>query len=99
MTDDKVLEVVATIDARLAKTGAKPKRHASVLLLGIPKRRALDHLRHVCEQIPVFIREGRREKAMRWLGFLQGAVWAFGWYTVEQLGEMNMPSDAAAEGQ
>ena len=36
-----------------------------------------------------FIEEGRIEKYMRWLGFIQGTLWAKGYFTIEQLKEHN----------
>lgn len=49
------------------------------------------HLLWMCEQIPTFLQEGRREKAMRWLGFLQGALWAYRWRSVEAMKTDNAP--------
>lgn len=41
-----------------------------------------------------FLKEDRREKLMRWLGFMQGAWWASGVFSVEDLKKHNMPPDA-----
>jgi hypothetical protein len=41
----------------------------------IPLRVIVNHLMYMCEQAQVFIKEDRIEKAMRWLGFLQGVLW------------------------
>jgi hypothetical protein len=30
-----------------------------------------------------------REKLMRWIGFMQGALWSLGYYTIDELREMN----------
>lgn len=30
-----------------------------------------------------------REKLMRWMGFMQGALWALGYFTVDDFREMN----------
>jgi hypothetical protein len=38
----------------------------------------------------VFVVEGRREKAMRWLGFIQGVLWMLG-VPLEDLKNMNRP--------
>jgi len=38
-----------------------------------------------------FTGEGRMEKAFRWLGFVQGCLWACRVYTVDQLKHHNMP--------
>jgi len=39
-----------------------------------------------------FLDEGRREKFMRWLGFIQGALWADGVYGIDDLKEHNRPN-------
>lgn len=36
-------------------------------------------------------REGRIEKAFRWLGFVQGCLWATGQYTLDELKNHNRP--------
>lgn len=47
---------------------------------------------HVLTMLPrmrVFIEQGRIEKTMRWLGFVQGWLWAIGRYSVEELADHN----------
>ena len=36
-----------------------------------------------------------REKLMRWLGFMQGALWVKGIYTIDELKAHNRPDDGA----
>lgn len=49
------------------------------------------HLMWMLWQIPHFIKEGRKEKVNRWLGFVQGALWANEIYTIEEMKEHNKP--------
>lgn len=49
------------------------------------------HLLYMCNQINEFIAEDRREKAMRWLGFVQGALWQAGVFTIDELKNHNRP--------
>jgi hypothetical protein len=51
----------------------------------------LDHLEWMTEQIPKFLAEGRKEKANRWLGFIQGSLWSKNIYTIDQMKEHNRP--------
>ena len=54
-----------------------------------------DKMEHALGMIPkmrVFLEEGRREKAFRWLGFLQGVFWMANIYTVEELANHSRPS-------
>ncbi len=40
------------------------------------------HLKFMCVSAPTF---ADNAKAMRWLGFLQGVLWARGFFTLEEL--------------
>lgn len=51
------------------------------------------HLLYMADQIGVFLREGRREKVMRWLGFMQGVLYCDGYASLDQLKKMNMPDE------
>jgi hypothetical protein len=51
------------------------------------------HLLYMCEEGPKLITEGRIEKAMRWLGFIQGALWASDFATLDTLKAMNRKDD------
>lgn len=55
------------------------------------------HLLWMCDQIPTFLQEGRREKAMRWLGFLQGALWVLRWRTIEAMKTDNAPEGSTID--
>lgn len=51
----------------------------------------LDHVEWMTKQIPDFLAAGRKEKANRWLGFIQGVLWAKEIYTIEEMKEHNRP--------
>lgn len=36
----------------------------------------------------------RVDKANRWLGFIQGAMWQAGFVSIEQMRQLNKPGDA-----
>jgi len=50
------------------------------------------HLVFVCEEGASYA-ETSREKSMRWLGFVQGALWALDRATIEELKNMNCPDE------
>lgn len=50
----------------------------------------LEHLAFMCVEGASYAEE-RREKSMRWLGFVQGALWALGLSQIEDLKNMNRP--------
>ena len=45
------------------------------------------HYKFMCAQASVFAESGQREKAMRWLGFLQGVLWSRNLFTLAELKE------------
>jgi len=51
------------------------------------------HILWMLWRIPFFVKEGRRRKANRWLGFVQGFLWANGIYTIEEMKEHNRPNE------
>jgi hypothetical protein len=59
---------------------------------GFPPVNAHRHLLYMCTEIERMVAVGQREKAFRWLGFLQGSVWAFGMSDLAQLKAMNRPA-------
>lgn len=50
------------------------------------------HMRGMIPKMRVLLAEGRREKLMRWIGFIQGACWHMGIFSIEELKEHNRPS-------
>jgi len=51
------------------------------------------HIGYMLWKIPQFLKEGRKEKANRWLGFVQGVLWAKDFYTIEEMKEHNRPNE------
>ena len=43
------------------------------------------HFLFMCDMVVEFVDKGEVDKAMRWLGFLQGALWSRGYYTLTEL--------------
>lgn len=50
----------------------------------------MPHLLWMIEEAIAFPEE-KTEKAMRWLGFVQGALWARGWITIDDAKRQSMP--------
>ncbi len=51
----------------------------------------IKHMQTMVPKATAFFEGGRREKGFRWLGFIQGALWAEGIYSIEDLKEHNRP--------
>jgi len=53
----------------------------------------LIHCHGMLDKMEEFVKEGRIEKAFRWLGFVQGCLWLAGHYSLEDLMNHNRPRD------
>lgn len=76
MTDEKLNEILNLYEFKLKS------------LIG----NQAEHLKTMIPKIREFILMGRYDKTMRWLGFMQGVLWANGVYELEELKRHNMPS-------
>ena len=47
------------------------------------------HIRWMCQQIPIMVDAGQIEKANRWLGFIQGTLWTTNMYSIEEMRNHN----------
>lgn len=86
MTDEKILEVLDLYQRNLEKIYVYEGERLH--------KRPEDCLHHCLDMIPQmrqFLKEGRREKVFRWLGFIQGVLWCEGVYTIEQMKDHNKP--------
>ena len=92
MTDDKVLFSVKQLETafKAFRPGVSPKQYIEAE----HTHDRVSHLLWMCETIPLFLAEDRREKAMRWLGFLQGSAWALRIRSIESMKQDNKPEDS-----
>lgn len=90
MDDAKIRKVLRMYRRELIKRGAKP---VSIHHEKIPRTsdEKLDHILGMIPKMYKFLNEGRREKVMRWLGFIQGVLWATKVYSVDELKNHNRP--------
>ena len=88
MTTEKLREAFLACEALVAEQGVSTAvRNADAE----DREGRLSHLLWLAQNGLLLVEEGRREKAMRWLGFLQGAVWAFKLANIDNLKGMNRP--------
>ncbi len=90
MTLKKVATVIDFYQTIFRRLKVKPRK--------FPEDRApktasevLSHLYAMTFEMKGFIKERRREKFMRWLGFMQGAFWTQKLFTLEELKNHNRP--------
>lgn len=90
MTPEKVREVVATY--RLMFIELLDDLPHKFDPQGTPdEQRALLHCWAMLDELEQFTREGRMEKAFRWLGFIQGCLFLSGVYSLDELKDHNRP--------
>jgi len=85
MTFEQVKQVVAQYTTMLSQSGVKNKKHPSSGFLPSVED-ALGHARWMCEEIANMT---DIEKAMRWLGFVQGVLWVTGRRTIDKMRDDN----------
>lgn len=59
----------------------------------------LEHCHGMLDKMVEFVREGRMEKAFRWLGFIQGVLWATRVYPLTDLKNHNRPQEEKEVGK
>jgi hypothetical protein len=89
MNDAQIIEAAAKY-AKLLK-GYEPKRRNPEKHKA-NKKQSCRHAAWMCQEIPVFISEGKRDKAMRWLCFVQAILWRSGLVSIVELREDNRSS-------
>lgn len=80
MTDEVLRRAIAWLEV-LVSAGALSEETRAHLASMPPRMRGL-------------LASGRREKLMRWLGFMQGSLWALGVCDLDTLKKMHMPVGA-----
>jgi hypothetical protein len=89
VTKQKLFEVIALYEKFLINRGARSiKIDESV---HPTQAAALDHALAMLPEMRMFIREGRIEKVFRWLGFIQGILWSFGEFSLNELKDHSRP--------
>ena len=83
MDGTQLLDVVERYDALLERMGVEVLEcdHAESCVARGP---ALSHVRSMVPQMREMVAAGKLEKAFRWLGWMQGVLWSFGVYTLEE---------------
>lgn len=93
MNSQKLREVIALYRQEFESLNIPKARHdiREPLPLFGHEPLALAHCHQMLDQMETFVSEGRLEKCFRWLGFIQGALWALGAKNVSELKNHNRP--------
>ena len=90
MTGDKIIEVLNIYRKTFEERGI-PKKECRHDLFPDLDNDFLAHCHGMTDQMEVFIKQGRMDKVFRWLGFMQGVMWALRVYTVCEMADHNRP--------
>ncbi len=92
MTPQKVLEAIAAYRQLFEWLGVEKidYPHSEVLHTS---EHGLAHCHGMLEKMEEFVRKGDMEKVFRWLGFIQGVMWAQKVYPLDSLKNHNRPDD------
>lgn len=88
MTPAKIIKVIDRYTDMLIQCDILPVRNIDESADRIVQ---LKHIGWMCLQIADMVEQGKVEKAMRWLGFVQGVLWSTDFRTVDDLRRDNMP--------
>ncbi len=88
MTDKDVINVMRVYLALPEIAAVSPRRDAENAAA------RAEHIHWMCLETIELVRQGRIEKAMRWLGFVQGVLWWAGIRSVEQMKQDNIMAEA-----
>lgn len=95
MNKEQVVATIKKYSDTLSFRGIKPTRHLDLEVnehkIDATANKLLEHARWMCDEIIVKSSEydSHTEKIMRWLGFVQGVLWATGFYSIEQMKDDN----------
>jgi len=88
MESKKILTAASRYQKFFREYGVNPVKHSADGFCS-SREWALEHAHWMVNEIPQFLYKERREKAMRWLCFVQGILWMARLQTIDQLKEDN----------
>lgn len=88
MNAEKVQQVIGTHRKKFEELGIGKRGYPHAEPLDSPEN-GLEYCHGMLDTIEGFVKENRIEKAFRWLGFIQGVLWAQKVYTLAELKSHN----------
>ncbi len=92
MTPAKVLEVIEGYRALFVERGTGVIDYPHDDLLD-SEEHGIEHCHGMLDKMVEFVHDGRMEKVFRWLGFIQGVLWACRVYPMTALKDHNRPPE------
>lgn len=95
VTSDKLISVFSFYRDELVKRGIQKKQledfQYDLKCSEIPREDLLSHVYYMCDTAIGFVHEGRIEKAMRWLGYIQRDLFQADFYTLNGVKDHSRP--------
>jgi len=95
MTFDQLQSVVSRYLAN-PEINCEPAKRCNLLSLDNQGPERFGHIHWMLKEMQSFQVE-HTEKAMRWLGFVQGALWGLGVFSIEEMKEDNRGAESASD--
>lgn len=89
MDPKQILKVSSKYGVILHSLHAKPVRSDTSLNAKPGSPSNLDHCLWMCQEIEHQVQLGERDKAVRWLCFIQGVLWSNGYMSIDSMREDN----------
>jgi len=101
MTKNKLREALLSCESIVANEANKLGVTMAIRDASAKTReRRLSHLLWLAREGVKLVEDDRREKAMRWLGFIQGAItWGLELCEIDDLKDMNRPDESSFDGE
>ena len=96
MDGPKILEVIGIYRKHFQEKGIGELDFPHGLIPGSDEEK-LAHCHGMLDKMESFVKEGRIEKAFRWLGFVQGCLWSASHYSLEELMNHSRPRPEDAQ--
>jgi hypothetical protein len=96
MENSQIENALAAADALLLDYPPERFPYTGRPLPFLGKQAAGSHLRWMIAEARTMLADGRREKVMRWLGFIQGTLWAMGVSSIDSLKDANRPVETVS---
>ena len=93
MTKDKLREIVEQYKKIFADTGYPPKQMGNYSWTAWKVDQAIAHAHWMVYEIEILVGKDKIDEAIRWLGFIQGCLFAMGMRTLNQLSNDSCPDD------
>lgn len=92
MDPTQILNISSKYETILHDQGASSVKCDTSLNMGLGYLSAFDHCLWMCGEIERLVRAGERDKAMRWVCFIQGVLWVSGLLSIDSMREDNRPA-------